>query len=270
MGKRIVMGVVLAILFLSMMYLGRVIQTIAFTCTALWAVHEMQHVFTMKGYKPFMVPAYAFAATYAAVMYLLPDIQWVSLWMLFVICVAAERILNGKRTTTDTFAGFGAFIYPLPFFAVLLQPSVMFGEAQGTTALLCAFMCPLVGDTLAYFIGTFFGKHKLCPDISPKKSVEGSIASFFGSILGGVLVFVLQKFWDTTVPLSALLILGAVCGIFGQIGDLFASVIKRWSGIKDFSSIIPGHGGILDRLDSVLMCAPFVYFGFYLLNHWPR
>lgn len=266
MGKRIVIGVVLAALFLSMLYLGRTVQAIAFAWAAVWAVHEMQHLFAQKSYRPFMAPAYLFAAAYAALLYLLPQVHWMFLWMLCVLIVITERVINPRRTTQDAFAGLSVFLYPLPFFAVLLLPSVKFGEAQGAVAFLSAFACPLMGDTLAYFIGTFFGRHKLCPDISPKKTVEGSVASFLGSILGGALVYLAQGLWGTQVPLAALLLLGAACGILGQVGDLFASTIKRWANIKDFGSIFPGHGGILDRIDSVLLCAPAVYLCFFLLN----
>lgn len=266
MGKRIVIGVVLAVLFLSMLYLGRMLQAAAFTWAAVWAVHEMRHLFAQKGYRPFMAPAYLFSAAYAALLYLLPQVHWMFLWTLCVLFVITERVINRRRTTQDAFAGLSVFVYPLPLFVILLLPSVKFGEAQGTIALLSAFACPLMGDTLAYFIGTFFGKHKLCPDISPKKTVEGSVASFLGSILGGALVYIAQDLWGTHIPLAALLLLGAACGILGQIGDLFASTIKRWANIKDFGSIFPGHGGILDRIDSVLLCAPAVYLCFFLLN----
>jgi phosphatidate cytidylyltransferase len=157
------------------------------------------------------------------------------------------------------------FLYPLPFFAVLLLPSVKFGEAQGAVAFLSAFACPLMGDTLAYFIGTFFGRHKLCPDISPKKTVEEASPPFWQYFGRGARISRAGTV-GTQVPLAALLLLGAACGILGQVGDLFASTIKRWANIKDFGSIFPGHGGILDRIDSVLLCAPAVYLCFFLLN----
>jgi phosphatidate cytidylyltransferase len=122
-----------------------------------------------------------------------------------------------------------------------------------------------LGDTLAYFVGGAIGRHKLCPAISPNKTLEGSVASVIGSVGGGALVYALQPVWGGHFPLAALLALGAVCGGLGQAGDLFASLIKRWAGLKDFGALIPGHGGVMDRLDSMLFCAPAVYYCFYFV-----
>ncbi len=274
MGKRIVIGVVLAVLFFSMLYLGKLMQVIVFTWATVWAIHELQRAIEARGYHPFMAPAYVFAAVYVAALALISsDIHWVFLCMLWMLCVVAviiERIVNNRRTTEDCFLAMGAFVYPLPFFVILLLLGLHFGEAQGIAALMAVFACPLMGDTLAYFIGTFFGKQKLCPEISPKKTVEGSIASLFGSILGGILVYALQPVWGSSLSVVPLLLIGVLCGILGQIGDLFASVIKRWANIKDFGTIFPGHGGILDRVDSVLLCAPAVYVCFHILSVLPR
>ena len=86
-----------------------------------------------------------------------------------------------------------------------------------------------------------------------------------GGALGGVIVFFAQRIWDAKVDLISLIVLGLACGVIGQIGDLFASSLKRWAGVKDFGTIFPGHGGMMDRLDSVLMCAPVVFLYFYAL-----
>lgn len=111
-------------------------------------------------------------------------------------------------------------------------------------------------DIFAYFTGYIFGKHKLCPAISPKKTIEGAVGGVFGSIILS-LAFIL-------IVQPDLLIHGFVIGVLGsiisQFGDLTASIIKRKIGIKDYGNLIPGHGGILDRFDSVLFTAPFVYY----------
>ena len=120
-----------------------------------------------------------------------------------------------------------------------------------------------MGDTVAFFLGSALGKHKLCPHISPKKTVEGSVGGFIGGALGGALTFALQgipALHSAIAPgLWQLVVAGLLCGGVGQIGDLFASTVKRWADIKDYGNIFPGHGGVMDRLDSVLMCAPLVY-----------
>ena len=124
------------------------------------------------------------------------------------------------------------------------------------------------GDTSAYFAGRAFGRHKLAPIVSPHKTVEGAIGGVIGSMLAGVLVtFVygmlsgrLQMFTVNITPRHYLIILGlgAVASVLGILGDLFASAVKRQVGIKDYGTIFPGHGGILDRFDSVMFIAPFV------------
>lgn len=125
-----------------------------------------------------------------------------------------------------------------------------------------AFLGAWISDTFAYFTGYFFGKHKLAPEISPKKTIEGSM----GGIIGTAVVFVLtgvlfeKAFSVSNVNVIAYGALGVICSAFGQIGDLSASVIKRECGIKDFGKIMPGHGGVLDRFDSVLFTAPLVYY----------
>lgn len=115
-------------------------------------------------------------------------------------------------------------------------------------------------DTFAYFTGVFLGKHKLCPKISPKKTVEGSIGGTVGCmallLLYGVLV---NKYYGQSVNFIKIEILGILIAVVSQIGDLTASIIKRKYGVKDYGTIFPGHGGILDRLDSVITTAPLVY-----------
>ena len=113
-------------------------------------------------------------------------------------------------------------------------------------------------DTCALFAGMFFGKHKLAPMVSPKKTVEGAV----GGVIGGAVLVLLAAllmnvFLDLEMPVWAALVLGGVGAVLGEIGDLSFSVIKRQTGIKDYGHIFPGHGGVLDRFDSVLFVAPF-------------
>jgi phosphatidate cytidylyltransferase len=109
---------------------------------------------------------------------------------------------------------------------------------------------------MAFFTGSLIGRHKLCPAISPKKTVEGAVGGFVGSVLlCGAFGYLLMP-----ALLASCLILGAIGGVAAQLGDLTASVFKRGLGIKDYGNLIPGHGGILDRFDSVLFTAPVVYY----------
>ena len=129
-------------------------------------------------------------------------------------------------------------------------------------------------DTLAYFTGRFLGNKKLCPEISPKKTIAGAIGGVIGAILGALLVFLLfdvlnvfesfqyveafaltDELWKSALIYIAL---GIVAGPICEIGDLIASWIKRKAGIKDYGNIFPGHGGFMDRLDSVIVNIPIV------------
>ena len=125
------------------------------------------------------------------------------------------------------------------------------------------------GDTCAYFAGRAFGKHKLCPVVSPKKTVEGAIGGVLGTMAFGVIITLvysvaanrMEAFTRSNIGVSMYVIialLACVAAVLGIYGDLFASVVKRQCGIKDYGTIFPGHGGILDRFDSVMFIAPFV------------
>jgi phosphatidate cytidylyltransferase len=115
----------------------------------------------------------------------------------------------------------------------------------------------MCGDSAAYYLGSLFGKHKLYPAVSPNKSIEGALGGLLGS-LAGALLFRLLFFPEIGIVLcsAAALIVGAA----GQLGDLFESLLKRSCGVKDSGTIIPGHGGVLDRLDSILFAAPLIWF----------
>jgi phosphatidate cytidylyltransferase len=115
-----------------------------------------------------------------------------------------------------------------------------------------------VGDTAAYYCGRAFGRHLLAPRVSPKKTVEGAIAGLIGSVVIGTLGSV----WVTKGPWPTLAAISAATAAAGQVGDLAESVLKRSAGVKDSSSILPGHGGILDRLDSLFFAAPIFYWFF--------
>ncbi len=123
-------------------------------------------------------------------------------------------------------------------------------------------------DTCAYFVGMAFGKHKLAPVLSPKKSIEGAIGGVVGSaLLGAAFGFVFKSvIGNVFSPMIASAAVCAICSVISQIGDLAASAMKRNHGIKDYGDLIPGHGGILDRFDSVLFTAPSIYFAVYFLS----
>lgn len=128
---------------------------------------------------------------------------------------------------------------------------------NGVFFIAAPFVMAFLPDTGAYLIGCAFGKHKLCPNISPKKTVEGLFGGFLGGIVGMIVYgLVLQYFFGFTVNYLFAVIYGVLGAGFATFGDLMFSVIKRQTGIKDYGKLLPGHGGILDRFDSVTMVAP--------------
>jgi phosphatidate cytidylyltransferase len=117
----------------------------------------------------------------------------------------------------------------------------------------------MTSDTFAYFTGSAFGRHKLAPLVSPGKTIEGLAGGLIGGVVAALLV---RRFGLPGIPLAAAIALGIVVAVFGVVGDLVESLMKRWSGVKDSGHLFPGHGGMLDRLDSLLFGAPVLYYYF--------
>lgn len=142
------------------------------------------------------------------------------------------------------------------------------GFDYGNYLVWLVFLCSWGSDTCAYAVGVLFGKHKMTPKLSPKKSVEGAV----GGVLGAALLFVLyahfavNMYTGTEFPLPLAASLGAVGALVSMVGDLAASAIKRDHEIKDYGKLIPGHGGIMDRFDSVIIAAPLVFIGLAVIE----
>ncbi|WP_010520735.1 phosphatidate cytidylyltransferase [Aquimarina agarivorans] len=120
-----------------------------------------------------------------------------------------------------------------------------------------------VNDSFAYLTGKNFGKHKLYPKISPKKTVEGFLGGFFAAIIGGVLIY----YFSNSLSILHWIVLAIIVSVFGTIGDLIQSKFKRQAGVKDSGKIMPGHGGIFDRLDSILYASPFVFLYLQIISY---
>ena len=139
------------------------------------------------------------------------------------------------------------------------QLALLFQLKDGRGWVAFIFVVIMAGDSSAYFIGKHFGKHKLAPELSPSKTVEGAIAYLVGSVIIGLLA---RTIFSLPVGSGEIVLLSLVLSVLGQIGDLFESLIKRAFAVKDSGELLPGHGGILDRLDSLIF--PVVFATFYL------
>lgn len=189
----------------------------------------------------------------------LPD--YLILWLVLAVMASGIYLFDQeKRKIEDALATMLALIY-VGFFSF----HVVLTEAESPTPLFVwlIFLSAFGADIFAYFSGYFFGKHKLCPHLSPKKTVEGALGGILGAVaLGGVfsLCFIPE--------LSGhVLLLSLIASVASMFGDLTASAYKRKMGIKDYGNLIPGHGGIMDRFDSVLFTAPVVYYYSVLFIH---
>lgn len=148
------------------------------------------------------------------------------------------------------------------FVGLLLSYIIPLRVAEnGRLLIIVLFAATWCGDGGAYFVGIRFGKHKLSPVLSPKKTVEGAVGGVLGSILGMVIYsLILNYILHVECNELMLIITGIGCSILGPVGDIATSAIKREFSVKDFGNVFPGHGGILDRFDSIVLTTPFVYF----------
>ena len=154
-------------------------------------------------------------------------------------------------------------VIPLCFLHVIMTRRLGFENLDVLVILLGCW----ITDSCAYFAGYFFGKHKLAPEISPKKTIEGSIGGIVGvSAVMTAYAAIASNIMGLGVNLISASLIGVICGLLSQCGDLCASIIKRENNIKDFGNIMPGHGGVMDRFDSLLFVAPVVY---YILCYYP-
>lgn len=183
-----------------------------------------------------------------------------------ILILFVEFILsNGKKTVKDISITMLGICY-IPLMLIYLSFISNMNLGTGLTGRILIWFVLIASwgsDVFAYTIGRHFGKHKLTK-ISPKKTVEGSIAGIIGATVLGIIYAVLcNNLWGTEINYLLIGVIVAVLSVVGQIGDLAASSIKRYCEIKDFSDLLPGHGGMLDRIDSIIFVLPFA---FMLLN----
>ncbi|MBQ7600856.1 MAG: phosphatidate cytidylyltransferase [Lachnospiraceae bacterium] len=177
----------------------------------------------------------------------------------FLVLMAVYVFLYTKTTLTKAFASYFGFLYAVVMLSYLYRIRV---GTDGIVLIWLVFLAPWGSDVMAYFFGSLLGKHKMVPHLSKNKTWEGTVGGIFGSALAGFLFGLIagRHFNDILTPILACVVISIGAGIISVFGDLFASAIKRQTGIKDFSKLIPGHGGILDRFDSVIFVAPLFYY----------
>jgi len=227
---------------------------------AVVGLKEFYHGFEAMGVKAsYAVGAVSIAALYGIDLFTgregitVGNFRWYLLWVFGVILASLLYLFKiDERKLEDGMATLVGIFYVV-FFSYHV---VLIDQSRWPRMVWLVLITAFATDIMAYFSGYFFGKHKLCPKISPKKTVEGSV----GGTLGSIICCGLFGYFVLPDLLIHCLVIGVLGGVISQFGDLTASIFKRKMGIKDYGHLIPGHGGILDRFDSVLFTAPLVYY----------
>lgn len=277
MLKRAVTAIVLVGYAFAMLYLGTavhygfldaLIMSFAFVGT-----YEMYHTFRKSEYKnSWGAPLLLCVAIYPLWYFL--GYKGILIALSLSICLAlAVFTFKAEMELKDLLATIFSLIYPMALVSLAFALSREF-PCGGTFAISFAIFLPVFSDTFAYLVGSTLGKRKLCPSISPKKTVAGAIGGLLGSVLCAVTFFLLFDLYavipvgyvsfsdSVAVRAVVFVVLGIVGGVLAEIGDLAASRIKRSMNIKDFGNIFPGHGGVLDRLDSIMFTLVMLFTAF--------
>lgn len=221
-------------------------------------LHEFYKAFNNIDFKPIDHLGYAFVAFVFIAnikghgMHVYPYI----LFTCFIISIF--YVLKQRRNVMDICITFSGILYVcFSFNCIILMIDTL---PMGSIMVWLIFIISFSTDIFAYLVGRKFGKHKLLPEVSPKKTIEGSLGGIVGTL---VLCLIFAKVFNLSIPIAVFVSISG--SVIAQLGDLAASSIKRYVGIKDFAKLIPGHGGILDRFDSVILVAPYVYLFYHLL-----
>ena len=256
------LGALMIAPFILFIFLGGFpLEIFTFVLSAL-GLYEFYKALREKEFKPIDIVGYILLLLYYLIGHNFEALTYILVLAVFILLIIP--VINLKYTFIDVALTVLGFLYVGVFFSFIYLVSEMPG---GSFYVWLIFIGSWMTDTTAYYAGRLFGKTKLCPEVSPKKTVEGSLGGLVGATLFCGLYGVFVTRYVAYVPLYHFFIIGAICGVFSQFGDLVASSVKRYVGIKDYSKLIPGHGGILDRFDSILFSGVVVfYYLTFILN----
>ena len=285
MIKRVITAAILIVIMaLGIWFQGWPLRVILLV-SMLMSTAEMYKAFRRIGYDPVRWSGYVYCVLAVLAQAYYATLSGASLFasispamfalIIGLLLAMTVIVFKGKVAFDSLVSTVFPMLYPGLFFSLIITLQDLSTRTASTLALVLTFFIASVNDTFALFIGMRFGRHRLSPEISPKKSWEGSIAGLVSSVIFAMLVP-----WVTGLlapghpqiasdlaahalpPLWAFGVLGLIAGGLSQIGDLVASLVKRHCGIKDFGTIFPGHGGMLDRMDGILFCgvACYVFF----------
>lgn len=259
--KRLIPCVIIVVLTLGCVLLSRPTRLLFFMALALASAFEMKSVLGQAG----MPVSGVLVSVYILIHSILCWMGVSAVWMIALFCVTAFAAMFWGILRPDTGAKFAvgnlfALVWPYGFYAVMIHAAASDAWLPVLTiAVLGAWAC----DSVALLAGSAFGKHKLAPQVSPHKTWEGAVCGGLAAILAGWLIsLALESF--APVPTVTCIIVTFAASCFGQIGDLAASLIKRWAKVKDYGHIMPEHGGIMDKTDSMLFAIPAAYLALFI------
>ena len=251
---RVISACVFVPVILLAVFFGSWLFAALMTAIAVIGGYEYGKMVEVNGFRFFSwiyYPAAVLLIVLAQLCVATPGILLSVLFLAFGVLITL--FILGKEAIDDVCVNLLAVVYiPVTLATGVLLRS---GFAEGMWLLYLLLIIEWFTDSGAYFIGSAIGKHKLMPKVSPKKSVEGAVGGILAAVIGAV---VLNIFTDL-LPMGLMIFMAIVVSIGGQLGDLCESAIKRWAGVKDSGTLIPGHGGVLDRFDSMLFAAPLIY-----------
>ena len=267
MKQRVITGLGLIALLAVMLWLPNWCMALATLICIGFAVWEEYHALVTAGHWVVSWPTWVALGISIPLTLVFNDVKVIIPLLAGALLMMVINVMfRGKPELTDlSMSALPLLTVALPGLCLVALALMPRQKAVEVVLLCLTFSVPLVGDIFALFSGSIIGGPKFCPAVSPKKTLAGSIGGLVGSIFAAMAVFGLSQAFCDAATLAKLpewweyLLLGLCGGAVGQMGDLFASLVKRHSGIKDFSNLFPGHGGMLDRLDSVLFMAVMMY-----------
>ncbi|QSX06553.1 phosphatidate cytidylyltransferase [Sedimentibacter sp. zth1] len=250
MKKRIITGIVGGLIIALVTYIGGLLFDAVYLLIAAIGVHELSKLFRNNEKFPYEASInYLLILTLYLVGYFVEFSSFNFIILIYVLANFIFYVTNKDITLTRLANTLFVGLYVVMFMYYMIK-------LNNTPYVWLVYLISFGTDTFAYFTGVFIGKHKLCPNISPKKTIEGAIGGIIGSTILCIIFFEILGIKN----LLPIIIFNVFASILSMFGDLLASKIKREHSVKDFGNFLPGHGGILDRFDSVLFVAPVVYY----------
>lgn len=264
---RVFSAVVLLVALFSVTFAPTWIFTLAVCAVCFVVLHEIMVTFKQEAKLSIVIIDYIFAMLYMISGFFRQETGSRLVYLvtiLFVMVLLISSVIDHMEINfNDVCASLFLVIYSVLF---LMHLPFIRNMENGLALVFLAFIGAWLPDTTAYFAGNFFGKHKLIEAVSPNKTVEGSVGAIVGAVLSFLIYGFILKAIGYDVNFIRLLVLSLICGVVAQFGDLSASVMKRAYKAKDFGNLIPGHGGLLDRVDSLIFVTPIVY---YFITYFP-